>query len=219
VFARRTNQKNINSDLENLLCFLTAQPHSSICTTRENAVIVGLASTATSCTTIGLKRVSEWIQTAATVLTSLTLPCRALGVHIESLVMQVCQVVLVAADETLENGHHKPLLNDTAVHGARGLVGVSGSTFFDDGIESGGGRIVVDFPWNALFARFSSVNNSAFVAFVKHFANGVNVVDWLRFTFSVIVVKVAPAAVLVNFREECTDHVGDGSVEAGVVSG
>jgi hypothetical protein len=104
---------------------------------------------------------------------------------------------LSSGDQESEQVVNEDTLDGAGSGGARvsGVSGLAGSVSF---WALSGTWIVFNFPWNAGFPFVLAVDHGALVSVGQGFTETVDFVDRGTFTSSNVVVKVAPASVLVK---------------------
>jgi len=174
---------------------------------------VGPRSTATALATKSLEWKSVGVSTAASLLgstSSSTLLHWAAGISggVEALSVRVVSI----RDALTRKEYRQQILNKltfdgTCTGGAQ--IGVEVLAAREEVFSGPSTGSVCDFPGGAIVAFVLRVSHGALVSLAESLAHSVNLVDRVTFASSDVVVKVAPAAVLVEVRDLVGDLAGE----------
>lgn len=202
-----------------VLVFLTSESRLSISTASQNVDVVRFGLAAAPVATVGFEWVSVGVETA-TRLFAVDATCLggAADVHIEAFAVLGAHVELESAEECLEDVGNEFSFNDARVDFAI-VTGVLRLAKVHQNIDlTLVGGYVANFPGRALrLARLISINHGTIVALVERLTKRVHLVDRLTFAFTVILLKVAPAAVLIDVLERGPHHIAQRTVGTGLV--
>jgi len=158
---------------------------------------------------------SVWVSTAASFFTGNSFDtwfdwASFVVAGIKSVVVSVGVVVdLGSRKEKSEERINKLSFDGTSVSGT--VVGVQVVTRSFQVNSSSGSWVVGDFPWDTRFTGGFGVDDGALVSISQSFAESVDFVDWGTFTSSNVIIKVAPASVLVELVDGVSDVTGKSS--------
>jgi len=158
---------------------------------------------------------SVWVSTAASFFSGDTFDtwfdwASFVVAWVESVVVSVSVVIdLGSRQEKSEQRVNKLSFDGASVSGT--VFGVQAVTRVSQ-VDTGSGTwLVRNFPWNARFTGGFGIDDSALVSISQSFAKSVDFVDWGTFTSSNVIIKVAPASVLVEGVDGVSDVSGESS--------
>merc|ERR1712156_768305 len=129
---------------------------------------------------------------------------------VESVVVSVGVIVdLGSRQEEGEERVNKLSFNGASVSGT--VIRVQGVTRVSQVDTSSGSWVVGDFPWDTRFTGGFGVDDGALVSISQSFAKSIDFVDWGTFPSSNVIIKVAPASVLVEGVDGVSDVSGESS--------
>jgi len=129
---------------------------------------------------------------------------------VKSVVVSVGIIInLRSGQEKSEQRINKLSFDGTSVFGT--VISVQGVARVPQ-VDTGTGTwLVGNFPWNARFTGGFRVQNGALVSVSQSFAKSIDFIDWGTFTSSNVIIKVAPASVLVEGVDGVSDVSGESS--------